>query len=99
MYTGRTPYSGESKKQSNIQLAETFRAHYLIDENASPSEIEIQKRRIEGLKSINKYPVRYGGDAGLKIFIENLEKVFIIRDHLMQSILLVLRFNRIHQIF
>jgi len=74
MYTGRTPYSGESKKQSNIQLAETFRAHYLIDENASPSEIEIQKRRIEGLKSINKYPVRYGGDAGLKIFIENLEK-------------------------
>lgn len=74
MYTGRTPYSGESKKQSNIQLAETFRAHYLIDENASPSEIEIQKRRIEGLKSINKYPVRYGGDARLKIFIENLEK-------------------------
>lgn len=74
MYTGRTPYSGESKKQSNIQLAETFRAQYLIDENASPSEKEIQKRRIEGLKSINKYPVRYGGDAGLKIFVENLEK-------------------------
>ena len=74
MYTGRTPYSGESKKQSNIQLAETFRAQYLIDENASPSEKEIQKRRIEGFKSINKYPVRYGGDAGLKIFIENLEK-------------------------
>ena len=74
MYTGRTPYSGESKKQSNIQLAETFRAQYLIDENASPSEKEIQKRRIEGFKSINKYPVRYGGDVGLKIFIENLEK-------------------------
>lgn len=73
MYTGRTPYSGEAKKQSNIQLAETFRKQYLIDETASPSEQEMQKRKIDGFKSINKYPVRHGGDAGLKLFIENLE--------------------------
>ena len=31
MYTGRTPYSGESKKQNNIVLAETYRAQYLVD--------------------------------------------------------------------
>ena len=73
MYTGRTPYSGDAKKQSNIKLAETFRAQYLVDETASPSEQEAQKRKIEGFKSINKYPARYGGDAGLKLFIDNLE--------------------------
>lgn len=73
MYTGRTPYSGESKKQSNIILSEKFREQYMIDETVSPEEQERQKRKIEGLKSINKYPARYGEDAGLKVFIDNLE--------------------------
>lgn len=73
MYTGRTPYSGESKRQSNIQLAETYRQQYLINEEMTDEEQAQQRRKIEGLKSINKYPARYGGDEGLKRFIENLE--------------------------
>ena len=73
MYTGRTPYSGESKRQSNIQLAETYRQQYLLDETMTEEEQAQQSRKIEGLKSINKYPARYGGDEGLKRFIDNLE--------------------------
>lgn len=73
MYTGRTPYSGESKRQSNIKLAETYRQQYLIDDTMSEEEQAQQRRKIDGLKSINKYPAREGGDAGLRKFIENLE--------------------------
>ena len=73
MYTGRTPYSGESKRQNNIQLAETYRQQYLLDETMTEEEQAQQSRKIEGLKSINKYPARYGGDEGLKRFIDNLE--------------------------
>ena len=73
MYTGRTPYSGKSKKQNNIILAETFRWQYLVDENATEKEKEQQLRKINGLKSINKYPARYKGDKGLRTFIDNLE--------------------------
>ena len=73
MYTGRTPYSGESKKQSNINLAETYREQYLVDENATEEEQKEQMKKINGFKSINKYPARYGGEEGLKNFIDNLE--------------------------
>ena len=73
MYTGRTPYSGESKKQNNIVLAETYRAQYLVDESAPEEEKKEQLRKIKGLKSINKYPSRYGGQEGLQTFIDNLE--------------------------
>ena len=73
MYTGRTPYSGEARKQSNIKLAETYRKQYLVDENATKEEHEEQLRKINGLKKINKYPARYGGEAGMKTFIDNLE--------------------------
>ena len=73
MYTGRTPYSGESKKQNNIVLAETYRAQYLVDESATEEEKKAQLRKIKGLKSINKYPSRYGGQEGLQTFIDNLE--------------------------
>ena len=74
MYTGRTPYSGASKKRKNLDLAEKYREHYLIDENATEEEKKNQARRIEGYKSINKYPARNGGEEGLKKFIENLEE-------------------------
>lgn len=73
MYTGRTPYSGESKKQSNIKLAETYRKQYIVDESATQEEKEEQLRKIKGLRSINKYPARYGEEEGLKVFIDNLE--------------------------
>lgn len=73
MYTGRTSYSGDPKTQKNIELAEKYRKHYLIDENASEEEKRKQRKRIEGYKSINKYPARNGGEDGLKKFIENLE--------------------------
>ena len=73
MYTGRTPYSGEAKRQSNINLAETYREQYLVDECATEKERKEQLRKINGLKSINKYPARYGGEDGLKNFIDNLE--------------------------
>ena len=32
-----------------------------------------QRKKIDGLKSINKYPARDGGEEGLKKFIDNLE--------------------------
>ena len=73
MYTGRTPYSGDSKKQSNIKLAETYRKQYLVDEFATEEEQKAQLRKINGFKSINKYPARNSGEEGLKKFIDNLE--------------------------
>lgn len=73
MYTGRTPYSGESKKLSNIKLAETYREQYLVDEHVTEEKQEEQLRKISGLKKINKYPARYGGEEGVKVFIDNLK--------------------------
>lgn len=73
MYTGRTPYSGESQMRKNIDLAETYRKQYLVDELATEEEKKAQLRKIRGYKSINKYPARYGGENGLKSFINNLE--------------------------
>lgn len=74
MYTGRTPYSGTMKTKRNTELAEAYKEHYLVDEFASEDDQKKQIKKIEGLKSINKYPARYGGEAGLKSFIDNLEK-------------------------
>ena len=74
MYTGRTPYSGESNKNSNIQLAQAYRQQYLVDEEKSEVEQAQQRRKIEGLKIINKYPSRDCGEDGLRRFISNLEK-------------------------
>ncbi len=73
MYTGRTPYAGDAKLSSSKELAETFRKSYLIDPNADENEKCRQKKNIEGLKSINKYPARYGED-GVSVFVDNLEK-------------------------
>ena len=72
MYTGRTPYSGDAKAASSRELASTFRKNYLIDETADAETQSRQASNIKGLKSINKYPARFGED-GLKIFIKNLE--------------------------
>lgn len=73
MYTGRTPYAGDAKKASSQELAMTFRENYLIDETADADTQRKQTNNIKGLKSINKYPARFGED-GLRVFIENLEK-------------------------
>ncbi len=73
MYTGRTPYSGDAKLSSSRELASTFRENYLIDENADSETQRRQTNNVNGLKSINKYPARFGNN-GLKNFIENLEK-------------------------
>ena len=73
MYTGRTPYSGKAKPASSRELALTFRENYLIDDTADADVKRKQENNINGLKSINKYPARYGED-GLEVFIENLEK-------------------------
>lgn len=72
MYTGRTPYSGDAKLASSRELAGTFRDNYLIDETADADMQRRQTSNIQGLKSINKYPARFGDD-GLRVFIENLE--------------------------
>lgn len=73
MYTGRTPYSGDAKPANNRELARTFRENYLIDETANEETKRRQINNINGLKSINKYPARFG-ENGLQVFIENLEK-------------------------
>ena len=72
MYTGRTPYAGEPKLASSKDLAKTFRESYLLDPNASEKKQHEQRLNIEGLKSINKYPARFGDD-GVEVFVENLE--------------------------
>lgn len=73
MYTGRTPYSGDSKPASNKDLATTFRENYLVDSNADAENKRRQLNNINGLKSINRYPARFGAN-GLEVFVENLEK-------------------------
>lgn len=73
MYTGRTPYAGEPKKQSNMDLVAEYLDKFVVDDSASDEEKAKQKRRIEGYKKINKYPARYGGEEGLLKFLENLE--------------------------
>lgn len=72
MYTGRTPYSGDAKPKSNRELANTFRENYLIDNTTEEETQRRQAKNIKGLKSINKYPARFG-ENGLQVFIENLE--------------------------
>ena len=44
-----------------------------MDEYAAVEEQKEQLKKINGFKSINKYPARYGGEEGLKNFIDNLE--------------------------
>lgn len=73
MYTGRTPYSGDSRPASSRELALTFRENYLIDESADADIKRQQENNINGLKNINKYPARFGED-GLEVFVENLEQ-------------------------
>ena len=73
MYTGRTPYSGKMNKASSRELAATFREDYLVDDNADAETQRQQLNNINGLKSINKYPARFGED-GLLNFITNLEQ-------------------------
>lgn len=73
MYTGRTAYSGTAKMNSSKQLATTFRRNYLVNTEADPIEQARQLSAINGLKSIYKYPSRFGDD-GLLRFIEKLEK-------------------------
>lgn len=73
MYTSRTPYSGDAKSTSSRELAATFRENYLINETTDADTQRRQTNSINGLKSINKYPARFG-ENGLQMFIENLEK-------------------------
>ena len=73
MYTGRTPYSGDPKASSSRELAATFRENYMINENSDEDAQRQQANNIRGLRSINKYPARFG-ENGLQVFIENLER-------------------------
>lgn len=73
MYTGRTPYSGDAKPASSRELALTFRENYLVDDTADADVKRLQENNINGLRSINKYPARYGKD-GFEVFIKNLEQ-------------------------
>jgi ATP-dependent helicase YprA (DUF1998 family) len=73
MYTGRTPFSGDAKSASSRELAKTFRENYLINETTDAETQRRQTNNVKGLKSINKYPARFG-ENGLQVFIENLEK-------------------------
>lgn len=73
MYTGRTSYPGESDRIKNKELADVFRKHFLINEEASEKDKKAQENKIAGYKKINKFPARHNGEEGLKVFIENLE--------------------------
>lgn len=71
MYTGRTPYAGNPKPASNRKLADTFEENYIVSSEIPEDQQQAQRNTIEGLKSINKYPSRFGED-GIKRFINNL---------------------------
>ncbi len=76
MYTGRTPYAGESKFDKNKKWSSSFRQTYLVPATGSEAEREQAKAKIAGLQSINKYPVKYNATTdndGITRFIENLE--------------------------
>jgi ATP-dependent helicase YprA (DUF1998 family) len=66
-------YSGDAKPASSRELATTFRENYLIDPSVDTETQRRQANNIEGLKSINKFPARFG-EVGINNFIENLEK-------------------------
>ncbi|AMC93639.1 DEAD/DEAH box helicase [Erysipelothrix larvae] len=72
MYTGRTPSPGKKTPQNSKELAEVFRKEYLLDDLRT-SDREKKILDIEGLKSVNKYPARYGED-GLEKFVDNLTR-------------------------
>lgn len=73
MYTGRTPYSGDAKLTTSKELAKTFRESYLVDKDADDDTKRRQQASIRGLKSIYKYPARFG-ENGLEVFVRNLEE-------------------------
>jgi ATP-dependent helicase YprA (DUF1998 family) len=73
MYTGRTPYAGKISQKKSTDLAKTYLDNYFVDTTKDLQTQESQNLKIKGLKSINKYPARFGED-GLKIFVENLKK-------------------------
>lgn len=57
MYTGRTPYAGDTlSKKSNEDIAASYRNSYLVSEELTEKQKEEQRKDIEGLKRINKYP-------------------------------------------
>lgn len=72
MYTGRTSYASDPIPKTNKKLANQFRENYIIDKNADQDTQKKQSNKINGLKSINKYPSKYG-ENGLEEFINKLE--------------------------
>lgn len=57
MYTGRTPYAGDKlSKKTNSDIANSYKNSYLIANGLSDEQKEEQRKDIEGLKRINKYP-------------------------------------------
>lgn len=69
MYTGRTPYAGESlNKRSNQEIAESYKNSYLISDDLTEKQKEEQSKDIEGLKRINKYPSK-----NIKELVKSLE--------------------------
>ena len=73
MYTSRTPYAGDHKLSRSRELAQAYRERFLVDPNANEEQQTKQMRRIEGFKTINKYPARDGQD-GMQVFVDNMER-------------------------
>ena len=73
MYTSRTPYAGDHKLSRSRELAQAYRERFLVDPNANEEQQTKQMRRIEGFKTINKYPARDGQD-GMQGFVDNMER-------------------------
>lgn len=65
MYTGRTPYAGESSRQKNQDLANIYKDKFIYKRDEDVRKL----KSIDDLKGINKYPAKYD----LSNFIANLE--------------------------
>ncbi len=69
MYTGRTPYAGNSLvKKSNLEIAESYKNSFLVKEELDENQKAEQRKDIEGLKKINKYPSK-----DIETFVKYLE--------------------------
>ncbi len=87
MYTGRTPYAGDSSvKKSNLEIAESYKNSFLVNEDLNENQKEEQRKDIEGLKKINKYPskdmetfVRYLENDDLKGYDSSNDAELLLR--------------------
>ncbi len=91
MYTGRTPYAGDLSKNTNFEIAQSYKNSYLVSDVLSDEEKEEQRKDIEGLKKIHKYPAK-----DIENFVQYLENNDLKHYDSSNDAELVLRYEMQH---